>query len=203
MLASILLTMVQYMYELWQDIVDCVRQYRILTVAVLIFVVGVAIGIVSVDGTVVIVDTASGEYILLLVSSGSVLTIFLQLLIDALVLLLVLWALSFTHVLNYCKALLILYLGYSLGVFMYTASLMCGILSTVVIILIYMMYMLVLSIAVIMSYSRCYYVYGCRGNIDCRLALSNNAHSILVVILTIFAMILLNFIIIRPICTVI
>ncbi len=199
----ILFSMVKYMCELRQDIIDAVHNYKMLILFVSAFIVGVVLGIASVDSSVVIVDTASGQYIVLLVSSGSVLTVFLRLTVDALLLVLLLCLLSIGHVANYFKILLVVYLGYNTGVCIHTIVLMCGVLTTFVLILVYTLYMLVLAGAVMLSYYDCTQLYGCRGGIVWRQAIENNIYSILVVILAILAMILLNLIIIRPLCSVI
>lgn len=195
--------MILYMHELWLDIIESIRQYRTVALMLILFTVGIALGVVSVDSQCTIIDTSSGQYIVLIVTDGSAISIFIRLFVDCCVLVVLLWLFSLRCIANYCKLALPMYLGYNVGVCVVTTALLYGFLVTVVLSIVYLLYMLVLIVAINMSYCSCCSIYGCNGVLDCRSAIAYNVHSILVVLCAIFAIILLIFVLIRPIFSVI
>ncbi len=195
--------MILYMQELWLDIIESIRQYRTVVLMLILFAIGIALGVVSVDSQCTIIDTSSGQYIVLIVTDGSAISIFIRLLVDCCVLVVLLWLLSLRCIANYCKLALPMYLGYNVGVCIVTTALLYGFFVTLGLTIAYLLYMLVLLVAINMSYCNCSSVYGCNGTLDCRSGIVYNVHSILVVFGAIFTILLLIFVLIRPIFAVI
>lgn len=195
--------MVQYICELWQDILDSIRQYRITILLIILFCVGIAIGVISVDSQTVTIDTSSGQYMVLIITEGSAVSIFFRLLVDCTVLVVLCWLCSLRAIANYCKLALPMYLGYNVGVCIVTTALLYGFVVTVAVSIVYTAYMLVLLLVVAISYNNCCAVYGSHGCLDCRSALVYNVHCIFVVLSAILSLLLLIFVLIRPICGVI
>ncbi len=191
--------MILYLQEVMQNIYDCMNRRRAVILMSILFLAGMIIGINSVDAQCIIVDTSSGEYIVLIMSSGNIGSVFLALLFRCCILAVLMWLVSFRYYTNFIKFALGFFLGYYTGVSIATIALLYGVVATIVLCVFYFIYMLALLLAVCISYCSCCDAYGCDGRLDYKSSLIFNWHSYLIIIGAVLSLLLILFVLIRPI----